>query len=118
MKTLTAAQTLTATITAGETPLAFDYHGYRRNVERAEAIPFGKNGYGASDTECCAYCGKYSHSPKFHAFLDCMNEFVESAEVEGGEYLGFYPLGSDCARRLKKIIPVYGSESDNFPRVK
>lgn len=118
MKNLTAAQTITATIAAGETPRAFDYLGYRRNVERAEAIQPGKKGYGASDTECCAYCGKYTHAPKFHAFLDCMNEFVSSAEVDSGEYLGFYPLGSDCARRLKKVVPVYGSADAHYPRVK
>ena len=115
---MTAAETIAKAIANGEIPRPFSYERYRANIEKIESAGYGKRGYGCSQTECCAYCGKLTLNPKFFAFLTCGSEFdlYEKATDDQGAYngiLGFYPLGSDCARRLKRTVPVYASCGDD-----
>lgn len=112
--TQTAAQFLTATLTAGETPKPFSAPGYWAGVAKAESIPFGRKGYGAGQTDCCAFCGKLALGATFHAYLTGAGEFTTPPESEDTltDDLGFYPLGADCAQRLRKHVPVFGAAPD------
>jgi len=106
----TAAETIAATVAAGKAPVPFGGEGgyprYSENETKVAYIAPGKKGYGAGQTECCAYCGKLCLNPRFFAFLTCGGAFEVYEDGHDG-ILGFYPLGSDCARRLKKAVPVY-----------
>lgn len=118
----TAAATIALCKAEGKTPVAFGaggegyvgYEGYDANIAKLHRIGFGKKGYGAGETECCAFCGKLSLNPKYFGFISSSATFYTVEEGESDDYIGFYPLGSDCAKRLKGLIPVYKSPADGI----
>lgn len=111
----TAKEAIATALGGGEKPAPFGAtHGghpdYRANLEKLGRIGFGRKGYGACETEACAFCGKYTANPKFHAFMKTggsFDVFTTDEELMDNAWIGFYPLGSDCAAKLKKHVPVY-----------
>jgi hypothetical protein len=111
----TAAAVIKECVSKGVAPSAFGgengHPGYKANVEAVGRIPFGRKGYGACETSCCAFCGRLALGAKFHGYFVFDGEFDEAPEdpevTLSEAHIGFYPLGSDCARRLKKMVPVY-----------
>jgi hypothetical protein len=119
---MTTAEIITKTVEAGKTPAPFGrtdgYPLYATNLNRAMCLPPGHKHSGCNETNCCVYCGKVAltphKSPKlvsekahFCCFLDSCGNWIEAEGSDDNDILGFYPLGPDCARRLKKIVPVY-----------
>jgi hypothetical protein len=54
----------------------------------------------------CAYCGKrIKDTSKVVSVFICCDEFqpssIEEAHRAHGNNMGFYPLGPDCARKLR-----------------
>lgn len=93
---------------------------YHENLDRVHRIPLGRKGYGAGQTECCAYCGKYTPNPKFWAYTLYGGTFdqtpAETGEEEPIDVVGFYPLGAGCARALKRQgVPVYVAPEGGLP---
>jgi len=112
---MTTTKTAIATATAqGITPKPFGGAGghpsYQTNLERVGRIGLGRKGYGAGQTECCAFCGKLAIGASFRAFTLTGASF--DARSEDPDAVGFYPLGSDCARRLRRIVPVYTANGE------
>ena len=90
-----------------ETPAPFGGPGghpnYRANQEKAR-----HHGFPVCQTECCCYCGKKAVNPKRYAFLTAMGEWTTADTVDDNDCLGFYPLGTACAAKLRKLgVPVY-----------
>lgn len=100
--------------TVVQTPKAFGHAdggnpNYEKNLGRAKS----------DQTDCCSFCGKAAGFPvKFWGYHEYGSDYDVAPEApnETGEkgHIGFYPLGSDCARKLKKTVPVYGP---NFKRL-
>jgi hypothetical protein len=65
--------------------------------------------------ETCMFCGKVVKKARFLGFTAYGGTFDDAAnhEDENG-IVGFHPLGSDCARKLKKKIPVYDSSYERI----
>jgi hypothetical protein len=82
---------------------------YRANQSKA----MGRTGDGfrfyADATLCCAYCGRYTGNGTLYVFLTCLGEFSESEyHTDAMDFLGMYPVGSDCAKKLKAAgVPIY-----------
>jgi len=71
---------------------------YKKNLERTMY---------ADPTQCCVYCGKSVGKGRLSVFLNCHNQAVAADETLP-DFLGYYPIGSDCAKKAKKEgIPVY-----------
>lgn len=66
---------------------------YRTNMSRSDCA-----------TVCCCFCGKRMSGQRIFAFLTNIGEFAVAEEWEGtsNDHLGLYPVGSDCAKLLKK----------------
>jgi len=79
---------------------------YSKNSEKCVTHKYVKGQ--AVVVEPCCYCGKgISGTPKFTVFLTSDAEIVE-ADESLPDFLGHHPVGSDCARVLKKAgLPVY-----------
>lgn len=98
---------------------------YRENQDKAMGVT--KDGYrfNADQTCCCAYCGRYTGSGTLFVFLTCYAEMTESELFEDdNDALGMYPVGSDCAKKLKATgVPIYritnpGEGLSKFEQVK
>jgi hypothetical protein len=84
---------------------------YRENVNR----PYLDRTLGFAtyvcETECCSFCGKPVRSPRFYGYHYYGSTYhqtpTENGEEEPIDAVGFYPIGSDCAKRLRKLVPVY-----------
>lgn len=86
---------------------------YRKNQERARY-----NGSPIDESRCCVLCGKASFGTTY-VLLSNMGEYITLEESRAHEAscekrglnsddLGYYPVGSDCAKTLKSAgIPVY-----------
>ncbi len=79
---------------------------YEANLERT---PY------ADQTHACCYCGKFTGSASAtYAYLLSTSEFseLEYFQTVGDDCnLGFYPVGSDCAKKLKAAgVPLYDFE--------
>jgi len=89
--------------------------------------PFGGGGKGHPDYEknldrvpyhdmtiACCHCGKHTKKPKFFACLADVAEYIRVEDYDDMRCdLGFYPVGSDCAKVLKKHgIPLYDFEGN------
>jgi len=79
---------------------------YRENTNKVY------NGRNVDPSDCCVYCGKYATSTKTYVYLTGYGEIIENpGDAAGNDDLGFYPVGSDCAKRaLKAGFPVYDAE--------
>jgi len=112
----TAKEAIATAAAKGETPKPFGsstggYSNYGANLAKAEAVI--KNGaYAYDQTMCCCYCGKPCRKEKFFAYLTSGEHFEHIVHGADG-ILGFYPLGSDCAAKLKKHVPVYICHEDS-----
>jgi len=72
---------------------------YEENMGKAmhEGLP-------VSQTDCC-YCGKKAVGGKIFAYLTSMGVFAQAddfAHLADDHNLGLYPVGSDCAKLLKR----------------
>jgi len=90
-----------------ENPVPFGgpngHPNYRENQEGARH----KGGYVCA-TQCCCYCGKKAFNAKRYAYLVDGGSFDREEDGDGDHDVGFYPLGSDCAAKLRKVgTPVY-----------
>jgi len=88
-----------ATTTTRPRPFGGSHAGYEKNLAR-----------GGSEDQCCMLCGKLTPNPKFWGYSIDGGEF--DLEDPRGGYKGhvmFYPLGSECARKIKRLVPVYKS---------
>lgn len=91
------------------TPQAFGllpggHPDYEKNLEGAR-----HKGQHVCQTECCAYCGRKALNPRFYGFFDAMSNFTLDKGDEA-DFLGYYPLGPDCARKLVSAgVPVYST---------
>lgn len=75
---------------------------YRTNQGKAihKGIP-------VCQTQCCVLCGKKSLGGKLYVLLASTCEYVTREELDEDD-LGEYPIGSDCAKKLKAAgIPVF-----------
>lgn len=97
---------------------AFTGHpSYRKNQEAAR-----HNGHYVDESGCCVLCGKKAIGGGLFVLLTNVGEYTtkeEMAEHEkvvaarGGcpDDLGLYPVGGDCARKLKKAgVTIYNGE--------
>jgi hypothetical protein len=84
---------------------------------RTAATPATKRTWRRCQTECCAYCGKLAISGTHFGIFTDGGEWTTAEEMKDHD-LGYYPLGSDCARRLKKVVPVYGGADTGYARIK
>lgn len=97
---------------------AFSSPNYRRNQSRAR-----HNGHYVSETHCCVVCGRAAVNAKEFALLSNVGEYITREEFEQHEKeviargsspddLGLYPVGSDCALKLKAYgIPLYSQSA-------
>lgn len=96
---------------------AFTGHpGYEANQKKAR-----HNGHYVDQTSCCAYCGKKAIESDLSVLLSNVGEYITKEEADAFEIecaarggspddLGYYPVGSDCARKLRAAgIPVYAT---------
>lgn len=77
-------------------------------------------GHYVDETQCCALCGKKALNQETYVLLSNVGNYITSeealafekdAEARGGcsDDLGYYPVGSDCAKKLKAAgVPIYG----------
>lgn len=106
---ITAKEAIAATIEAGEIPTPFGGPNGHPSYDANHAKwckPSKRYPYGCNTEDACAYCGKPCPTPKYFAALTCGGAFEDAANVKDGD-LGFYPIGSDCASKLKKAAPIY-----------
>lgn len=88
----------------------FSGSSYYKNLDRAEDR-------GVDVQVCCVHCGKVAKTAKLAAYLTCGGAYEKvprtdeerGAGVERGD-LGFYLVGSECAKLLK------GAGVDLVPR--
>jgi hypothetical protein len=80
---------------------------YRRNQDAAR-----HNGHYLDTSDCCVICGRKAIPSKFSVMLSNVGEYITEAEHNDSDDLGLYPVGSDCAKLLKKAgIPVYPTQA-------
>lgn len=62
-------------------------------------------------SECCCYCGRHTGNGKTFAYLLDVGDFAkyeDFAHLSDDCNLGFYPVGSECAKVLKAAgVAVY-----------
>jgi hypothetical protein len=76
---------------------------YRENQERAR----DKRGYALDTIDCCVVCGKGTVGGSTFVLLSDVGEYITAAEHRENGDLGEYPVGSDCARKLKAAgVPI------------
>lgn len=75
---------------------------YHDNLNRAH-----HKGMALCQTDCCVLCGKKALGRKTYVLLTDMGEYTTREALT--EYdLGEYPVGSDCAKKLKAAgVTVY-----------
>jgi len=80
---------------------------YRENTNKVY------DGHYVDMSDCCVYCGRYAPSAKTFVYLTGHGDIIENpGDAAGNDDLGFYPVGSDCAKRaLKAGLPVYDAEN-------
>lgn len=107
----TTKQAIKAARAEGLTPKPFGGKGghpdYQANLEKVSRTPLGRPGYGAGQTECCAFCGRLVRGDVYRCWTEIGGSFDEWSE--NPDAVGYYPLGSDCALALAAIVPVYTS---------
>ena len=77
--------------------------------------PFSGPNYRENETRCgkktpCGYCGKAIKDNKTAVMVFICCDDWQPASAQGahqshGNNMGGYPLGPDCARKLKKLRP-------------
>ena len=86
---------------------------YKKNSEKQARV--GGRLIQPDISDCCIFCGKFCGADgKFAAYLLNTSEISEAEHFAGddGDNLCFYPLGSDCAKKFKKLgVPVYDNET-------
>lgn len=87
---------------------------YRKNQESAR-----HQGHYVDQTECCVLCGRKAIGGNTFVILSNVSEYITKEEsaafdadcaARGGcsDDLGYYPVGSDCAKKLKSAgVPIY-----------
>lgn len=66
-----------------------------------------KNGMYVDEGCCCVLCGKKAFGAPEYVLLSDTSRYVTKEELTDND-LGMFPVGSDCAKKLKKAgIPVY-----------
>jgi hypothetical protein len=77
---------------------------YRKNQERAKS----KGGHPLDASSCCVLCGKKAYESGLSVMLSNVGLYITPEEHNDSDDLGYYPVGSDCAKKLKAAgIPVY-----------
>ena len=91
-------RTFSVTCPAGLRPFGGvnGHPGYQANQERAK-----HKGFPLDPSHCCVICGKAAVASAFAVRLADTGEYVTEAEMRETD-LGFYPVGSDCAKKLRK----------------
>lgn len=83
---------------------------YRSNIHKP------RKGRFVDQTECCAYCGRYTPSPKYYLYLTTANEVIEARD-DSHDDLGFYPIGSECKKlALEAGKPLYNADYKRVTR--
>lgn len=83
---------------------------YRENMTKAMGTTKSGLRFNADATLCCCYCGRYTGTGRLYVYLLSTSEFSESEHFKGddGDNLCMYPVGSDCAKKLKAHgVPLY-----------
>lgn len=70
---------------------------YRTNQEAAR-----HEGFPVDECDCCVLCGKKAVQSGMYVYLTGRGEYTKAGEGEKNDDLGLYPVGSDCAKKLKK----------------
>ena len=87
---------------------------YEANQAKATFSDQGRR-RSADQTVCCAYCGRYCKNPTIFAFLANVSEFMDAKDDNGMDDLGFFPVGSDCAKLLRKHdVPLYDFDNNRI----
>lgn len=73
--------------------------GYSANLDK----------HGQDPSVSCVYCGRYAGTAKTFVFLSDAGEHITPEAAESlCDYLGLYPIGSDCAQKAKAAgVPLY-----------
>lgn len=68
---------------------------------------------------CCVYCGRYAPSATKFVYLTGWGDIIENpGDKATNDDLGFYPVGSDCAKLAHQAgVPVYEENGGSFVRV-
>lgn len=84
---------------------------YRANQEAAR-----HKGQYVCETHCCCYCGKKALNGNIFAYLTNLGEFARMEDRPAlNDDLGLYPVGSDCAKRLKKAgVTLYNAQNEKI----
>ena len=85
-------------------------HGEGSNPNYEKNVAASPKAHGDT-TACCCYCGKFTGTDKQFAFLANVGIFIDIKDDNGMDDLGMYPVGSDCAKLLKKHgVKLYTSD--------
>ena len=89
----------------------FGRHGGHPNYEANTNKVY--NGHYVDPSACCVYCGTYTPSAKTFVYLTGWGDIIENpGDASSNDDLGFYPVGSDCAKRAFEAgLPVYDAEN-------
>jgi hypothetical protein len=68
---------------------------YHRNLEST-----GRKDPGADQTTCCVVCGRKTNNNRRYVCLTDGGEYIAKENLTDDD-LGFYPVGSDCAKKLQ-----------------
>ncbi len=78
---------------------------YKKNSNAAR-----HNGFPLDTSHCCVVCGKKAVDTLTYVMLSNVGEYITEAEYNDSDDLGLYPVGSDCAKKLKSAgIPLYAA---------
>lgn len=81
---------------------------YRKNQSQAKS----PEGYLLDESCCCVLCGKAAYTSGLSVMLSNVGLYITPEEHNDSDDLGYYPVGSDCAKKLKAAgIPVYEEKS-------
>lgn len=76
---------------------------YRKNQDAAK-----HEGSSLDESCCCVLCGKAAFTSGLSVMLSNVGEYITKEEHNDSDDLGYYPVGSDCAKKLKAAgIPIY-----------
>jgi hypothetical protein len=80
---------------------------YRKNQAKAKS----KGGFPLDESACCVLCGKRAYQSGLSVMLSNVGEYITKEEHNDSDDLGYYPVGSDCAKKLATAgIPVYDND--------
>ena len=88
----------------------FSHENYEKNLAAflARASNPKKPYYGGDEYLCCAHCGKYVKTPRLFVYIVYGGTFEPAPLEEVDGHIGHWPVGSDCAKKLKSLgVPVY-----------